>query len=227
MTFKICARCFLSHSVVLRTSWGPRCIYCVRLDREARLRANSHDRYLADRVAKAIARSFIVGLGVENGSGPTVRQKTGAPRGALKQRLTLLVRQLPNEDRLLLREIFWHDRTLEDVAADYKVHRTTVYRWVIQILDTLRRQLGSLVPKEAPPILQFEAQMRDLAVLEKEAQANDRRPPIPGYVIGRRFPGLIPGRGWGAPTWRCGHCQTVQPVTQRRCTCRLFSVGGD
>ena len=55
---KYCPRCYLTHSVLIRTAWGPRCIYCARLDRDVRLRLEGHNRYLADRVARAVAQSL-------------------------------------------------------------------------------------------------------------------------------------------------------------------------
>jgi hypothetical protein len=47
---------------------------------------------------------------------PVVRQRTGAPRGALKQELRTVLKSLSIDDRLLLREVFWHDRSLQEIA---------------------------------------------------------------------------------------------------------------
>lgn len=146
------------------------------------------------------------------------RWRPGAPGGALKQELYTALNSLPERDRVLIHALYWDNRSIRQAAKWLHISHTSARRRLQRILRYLRLHLDPAALFDPPTLLAFEAQVLTLAKKHKEEHFNLHRrgAPVPGFVRGlSQGPGHR--AGWGAPTWRCGLCLVVHPVTERHC----------
>ena len=129
---------------------------------------------------------------------PDVRQRTGAPRGALKQELRTALKSL-SIDAIASssREVFWHDRSLQEIAEARGLSaKSTISERLSRILRDLRGLMG-VPPVEATDAPgSFEQQMLKMTEWERQIHPTPR-PPVRGYVLGRPPKGNRIGLTWG------------------------------